>query len=415
MPHSRRSSEELRNQYEDASLILGEPFLPVSQMSEEILQDILTLPHQELASRYPRRWKFYIKILRELKKPVSSLTETETLLMARQIQILNNLDAYIASQKHTEQYQLFPHQETVFEAIRAFREQGSNSGYINLPPGAGKTAVFATLIKATDMRSLVVVPSKPLMHQTEQEFHKFAPALSCGMYYGDRKTVGKEVTLTTYNSFRRATESGVFRPTDFECLILDEAHEALGRITRSVVDAYSDCFRLGLTATPDYAQNKRVLHLLGPEIASMSILEAVRIGALCGFSVILVSTKIPLDDVQISASGEYRMSQVERIVNQRGLTNAAVKIYQEMFQGKKVLAFCAGITHAHEVARAFRKAGTLAYGVDGTMTDDQQDALIQRINEENSLFLPMPNFYGAGMMILALKLFSILPPLYHGS
>lgn len=59
MSHFRRSPEELRNQYEDVSLILGEDLLPVSQRSAQTLQEIFTLSHQELASRYPLRWKYY--------------------------------------------------------------------------------------------------------------------------------------------------------------------------------------------------------------------------------------------------------------------------------------------------------------------------------------------------------------------
>ncbi len=66
--------------------------------------------------------------------------------------------------------------------------------------GAGKTIITATLSKIVEPygRSLVVVPNKSLVVQTEEDYKNCG--LDVGVYFGDRKELGKTHTICTWQS-----------------------------------------------------------------------------------------------------------------------------------------------------------------------------------------------------------------------
>ena len=66
--------------------------------------------------------------------------------------------------------------------------------------GAGKTIITATLAKVCEKygRTIVIVPNKSLVEQTEEDFVNCQ--LDVGVYYGDRKNLGKTHTICTWQS-----------------------------------------------------------------------------------------------------------------------------------------------------------------------------------------------------------------------
>ena len=64
--------------------------------------------------------------------------------------------------------------------------------------GAGKTIMTATLSKLVEKygRSIVIVPNKDLVRQTEEDYINCG--LDVGVYFGDRKDIGKTHTICTW-------------------------------------------------------------------------------------------------------------------------------------------------------------------------------------------------------------------------
>jgi len=73
-------------------------------------------------------------------------------------------------------------------------------GLQEVATGAGKTIITATLSKITEKygRSIVVVPNKSLVGQTEKDYINCG--LDVGVYFGDRKELGKTHTICTWQS-----------------------------------------------------------------------------------------------------------------------------------------------------------------------------------------------------------------------
>lgn len=100
--------------------------------------------------------------------------------------------------------------------------------------GAGKTLMTAALSLSVEQmgRSIVVVPNKDLVKQTEADYVNLG--LDVGVYYGDRKEWGKTHTICTWQSLNvllKNTKSGDAEVTiqefveDVVCLIIDECFD----------------------------------------------------------------------------------------------------------------------------------------------------------------------------------------------
>lgn len=101
--------------------------------------------------------------------------------------------------------------------------------------GAGKTVVTAILSHKVEPygRSLVIVPSKQLVRQTEKDYKNLG--LDVGVFFGDRKEYNKTHTICTWQSLEALNKKSKTYDPDISlddfiegvvCVIVDEAHGA---------------------------------------------------------------------------------------------------------------------------------------------------------------------------------------------
>jgi superfamily II DNA or RNA helicase len=125
--------------------------------------------------------------------------------------------------------------------------------------GAGKTIITAALCKLVENygRTLTIVPNKSLVTQTEDDF--IACNLDVGVYYGDRKELGRQNTIATWQSLNvlekksRDDETTAFLEAieNINTVIVDEVHMAKADVLkRMLTGPFAKCgIRWGLTGT----------------------------------------------------------------------------------------------------------------------------------------------------------------------
>jgi superfamily II DNA or RNA helicase len=341
-------------------------------------EDVFSLSAQELRAQYGRRYDIYVQLVREGRGEHKELSEDELDNMRRWLQALNALDAYIESHKDPEGDvdTLRDQQFDVFQDIRQFLEAGETDGYVKLPTGFGKTVLFTELVEALNLRTLIVVPTKILVEQTEQKIAQFAADLDVGAVYSKSKDYGRQVTITTYDSLLSQLRSGRIRQDDFDCLVLDEVHMGLSDARQKTIQSFEDTIKIGFTATPRYS-SRGVDSLLPTEIHSMDVREAVETGLLSSFSAIVAKTEVDLDGVRVTSGGEYEEADLARAVDTEARNQAALEMYQKNFEGESAIAYCVGITHAENVAQMFNDAGIPAAAISGKMSDAEREAILE--------------------------------------
>ena len=126
--------------------------------------------------------------------------------------------------------------------------------------GAGKTIMTAALSWHVEPygRSIVIVPNKSLVTQTEKDYRNLG--LDVGVYFGDRKELGKTHTICTWQSLNvlmKNTASGTATTTiqDFiegvVCVMVDEVHMAKADALKTMLTGVMAQIpiRWGLTGT----------------------------------------------------------------------------------------------------------------------------------------------------------------------
>mgnify|MGYP003334993375 CR=1 FL=1 len=271
--------------------------------------------------------------------------------------------------------------------------------------GAGKTLVTAALSLCAEKygRSIVIVPNKDLVKQTEADYRNLG--LDVGVYFGDRKEWGKTHTICTWQSLNvllKNTQNGTAECSIGEFIenvalvMVDEVHMAKADALKTLLTGvFSKVpIRWGLTGTipkEEYAA-VAIFCSLGSVVGKLSASELQDAGHLaqCHVNIIQMQDHVEYRDYQSEL--KYLVTTTERVaymaklidkIKEGGNTLVLVdrietgKILQaelsslfSLLKDKPDIAFVSGSTKAterkeeyDEVATANNKIIVATYGV----------------------------------------------------
>lgn len=179
--------------------------------------------------------------------------------------------------------------------------------------GAGKTLITAALSKSVEEygRSIVIVPNKSLVVQTEADYINLG--LDVGVYFGDRKDIGKTHTICTWqslNNMMKATKSGEAEISivdfieDVVCIMVDEAHMAQADALKTMLTGpfAKVPIRWGLTGTipKEKSQQLSLLVSIGAVTNKLSASELQDRGVLaqCHVNIVQLQDTVEFSNYQ---------------------------------------------------------------------------------------------------------------------
>jgi superfamily II DNA or RNA helicase len=182
--------------------------------------------------------------------------------------------------------------------------------------GAGKTITTATLSHLCEPygRTMVVVPNKSLVVQTEEDYKNLG--LDVGVYFGDRKELNKTHTICTWQSLnvldKKSYDDETLSLAEFTAgvaaIIVDEVHQAKAEVlTKLLTQNFNNCaIRWGLTGTvPKEAfEFQGILASIGPVINQVSAHDLQEKGVLANLQINVLQTT----DVQVFRSFQEEYS-----------------------------------------------------------------------------------------------------------
>lgn len=167
--------------------------------------------------------------------------------------------------------------------------------------GAGKTIMTAALSHSVEKygRSVVIVPNKSLVVQTEADYINLG--LDVGVYFGDRKELGKTHTICTWQSLNNLIKNkeeieicmklGEFMK-DVVCIMIDEVHQAKADVLKTILTStFSHVpIRWGLTGTipKELFASQSLFVSIGPVISKLAASELQDRGVLANCHVNIV-------------------------------------------------------------------------------------------------------------------------------
>ena len=192
--------------------------------------------------------------------------------------------------------------------------------------GAGKTITTATLSHLCEPygRSLIIVPNKSLVTQTEEDYRNCG--LDVGVYFGDRKELGKTHTICTWQSLNILDKkfkdgSAVLSLAEFldgvSAIIVDEVHQAKAEVLKNLLtrNLRNAPIRWGLTGTvPKERFEFEAIHAsLGPVIGSITAKELQDKGVLSTCHVNIVQLMDVVEHRDYQSELKYLVTNKDRI------------------------------------------------------------------------------------------------------
>jgi superfamily II DNA or RNA helicase len=201
--------------------------------------------------------------------------------------------------------------------------------------GAGKTVITAALSDAVSAygRSIVIVPNKSLVTQTEQDYVNMQ--LDVGVYFGDRKEFGRTHTICTWQSLNillKNTKNAEAEITIQEflegvvCVIVDEVHMAKADALKTLLTGVMAHIpiRWGLTGTipKEPSEYMSIFCSLGDTVGKLSASELQDAGHLANCHVNIVQLVDHADYKDYQSELKYLTTNAERIAHIAGLVDA---------------------------------------------------------------------------------------------
>jgi len=181
-----------------------------------------------------------------------------------------------------------------------------------LPTGCGKTVVFGDIAKkkAESGRVLILAHREELLSQAADKIMKMH-GLPCALEKAENTSIGSSEAITVGSVQTMMTEKRLSQfPTDYyKTVIVDEAHHALSPSYQNVLGHFTKAKVLGVTATPDRGDMKKLGEFFESLAYEYNLRDAVKEGYLSKIAVQTMPLNIDLSAVKVSC-GDFQADSI---------------------------------------------------------------------------------------------------------
>ena len=272
-------------------------------------------------------------------------------------------------------------QQRALEAIAACRAEGARRALVVMATGVGKTwfAAFDRRAFAEETgapaRVLFLAHRRELLTQAADTFRTAFPEDSIGFFVGDAGDLDADLVLASVQKLARRERLAALPPHRFDYVIVDEVHHAAAASWRRIIAHLEPRFLLGLTATPDRADEEDILGLFDHHLPYRADLgEGIEEGLLVPFH--YQGLRDTVDYAPIPwRNRRFDPAVLEEKVQTQQRMESLWRAWGE-HPGRRTLVFCASIAHAEFTRRWLAERGVRIRSVhSGPESDDRDDCL----------------------------------------
>ncbi len=298
------------------------------------------------------------------------------------------------------------YQQDLIDGMRAHFNAGDRAILAQLATGGGKTVTSAYMVKGSvekNNRCLWVVHRREIIMQASKTFWNMdiEHSLIMGGAITDPRCPVQIGSIQTVA--RRLNQIG-----HFDLIIFDECHHMASAQYQALFDRYPRARKVGLTATPWRLDGRGLGQWFQTMVNGPTPAELIERGALCDYR--LFSPSTPDVSGIAKQGGDYKSSDLAKVMNKSTITGDAVGHYRRLAPGKQAVAFCCSIEHSQDVAAQFRAAGIIAEHVDGQMDHSGRDAIVDRFSRGETKILSNASLLGEGFDVPAIEAVILLRP-----
>ena len=321
-------------------------------------------------------WDVYRWAVRQMQKQPDTVRDELRIFLGSDPRF-REIDDYLPTQLgqslNGEGLELREYQLEALKSLQEMRERKESIALLYHATGTGKTVTAVMDARRMGGRVLFVAHTMELVNQAKQTFERLWPEVSVGKFADNIKDTDSHVVCGSIQSVALNLE--LFREDAFDYLIIDEAHHASADTYQKVLGYFKPKFTLGLTATPERADDVDILEIFKNTAHKLDIETAVEIGALVPVRCIRIHTNIDMTKVRFN-SVQYNIRDLDVKICVTERNQLVVDTWTEYVRDKRTVVFCASVKHAEQIAELFREAGVTAQAVSGSMkTSERKEQL----------------------------------------
>lgn len=287
---------------------------------------------------------------------------------------------------------LRPYQTECLGNIWQKYEHGVKRQLIVLCTGAGKTTIFSHLpdhFHGKKKKTLIIAHREELLDQAMARIQSIAPHLNVSIEQGARVAdVDADVIIASVATLGRAGSERIkkFNVDEFGLIVIDESHHATASTYSNILDYFCSSsstekptspLLLGVTATPNRADNRGLDGVFQEIVFKYDILDGIKDGYLAPIKAFTVRTHESLDNVSRRA-GDFALNELSDAVNTPERNKLIVDSYQSISPGEIALVFAVDVQHTMDLTEEFRRAGISAACVLGETPKDERKDILEK-------------------------------------
>ena len=248
-----------------------------------------------------------------------------------------------------------PIQTEALAALATTRRDGNHRGLVVLATGLGKTylaafdlARFVAARAPQPTRAAFIAHRREILEQAATTLSRVLPDASQSWFSDTRTNLTGDLVFASVHKLGRPEHLTAIAPDHFDYLIVDEAHHSTASTYRRILAHLAPTFVLGLTATPDRADQADVQGLFNDHLSfRLDLGEGIERAELAPFRYIGVKdtieyTSIPWRNRRFDPTELAQAAQT--VARMETLWTAWTR-----YPGTRTLVFCCSIAHARFV------------------------------------------------------------------
>lgn len=302
-----------------------------------------------------------------------------------------------------KEIRLYDYQAEMKERIdTAFRSY--QSVMVQMPTGTGKTVLLSEVVKSEERRMKnpcvwIVVHRRELVEQIRETLDTMLSSPS--------STSDVTTSLLSDNS-RIKVMSIQWLSKHYQemeespsLIVIDEAHHAVAKTYKEVMDTFSEAKKLGLTATPCRLTQRGFTDLFDVLLMSWSAKRFIAIGRLSLYD--YMSIKADSEDqrrilglTKRGADGDFSLKEMSEKLDVRPSIKRLCETILRYATDKKGITYAIDITHAEHIAEEYRRHGINAVAISSKTAKEERRTNIERFKEGEIQVLVNVDLFGEG-------------------
>ena len=260
---------------------------------------------------------------------------------------------------------------------------------VQMPTGTGKTVLLTEVVKNEKGKVKnpcvwIVVHRRELV---EQIIETLETMLNCSSSTPDTTTslllADSRIKVMSIQWLSRHYQEMEEMPS---LIVIDEAHHAVAKTYKEVMDAYPEAKKLGLTATPCRLTRRGFTDLFDVLLQSWSAKKFISDGWLSLYD--YMSIREDSEDWRLvnslkkrGADGDFSLREMSEKMNVQPSIERLCDTVIRYAANKKGITYAIDIAHAEHIAEAYRQHGINAVAISSKTPLEERKAIIERFKE----------------------------------